>query len=168
MNVNATEDELRNTAEALKFAAILDDRCPQPDKARIAAWAEQIHRHRLERGDLLDGLQAFYDQPHDHAIGIGDLIHHARIIKRDRLDRAADQQRDDRRNAHDTKAANDTHTLAAVPFGPVENRTPRLHRTEQALQTCTNKTESQAAIKEFFAAKREAKKPSTHAKGLTA
>jgi ferric-dicitrate binding protein FerR (iron transport regulator) len=87
VNLDATPETVQNLAEAIKLAALLDDRVTHPDKARMAAWAAQTHRHRLAREDLLDGVQAFYDHPAEHAIQIGDLIRNARIAKRDRLDR---------------------------------------------------------------------------------
>lgn len=158
MNVNATEDDLRAVAEVLKLAAILDDRAPRADKARIAAWAEQIHRHRLERTDLLDGLQAFYDSPHDRAIGIGDLIHHARTAKRARLDREEDAEREARRAELDVKAADDEwrELTADAITGRIKNRTDRLAAAEEALQTCQGKA-CKDAVAEYLAARREAK-----------
>lgn len=159
MNIDATEDELRAAAEVLKLAAILDDRAPSADKPRIAAWAEQIHRHRLERRDLLDGLQAYYDSPSERAIQIGDLIHHARRVRRDRNEREAESIRERRAELCDAKAADDMHALAAsVELGPVANRSERLTAAENALQSCTTKTEAQKAIHEYFTAKKEARK----------
>jgi hypothetical protein len=156
--INATEAELRAITEVLKLAAILDDRAPSADRARIAAWAEQIHRYRLERVDLLDGLQAFYDGPSERAIAIGDLVHHARRAKTGRLDKEADDVREDRQQEFDIKAADEIHDLATTAvMGPVTNRTPRLIKAENALQCCTNKREAQAAIREYFAAKTEAR-----------
>ena len=63
MKIDATQAELEAVAEVLKLAALLDVRIPAPEKPRIAAWAEQVHRHRLERGDLLDGVQASTTTP---------------------------------------------------------------------------------------------------------
>lgn len=90
MSINASPETVAAVAETLKLAALLDDRITPSDKARIAAWAEQIHRHNLSRDDLLDAVQAFYDQPSAQAIGVGDLIKHARTIRRDRLNRDDD------------------------------------------------------------------------------
>lgn len=158
--VNATEPELRAVAEALKLAAILDDRAPGPDKPRITAWGEQIHRHRLTREDLLDAVQAFYDQPSAHAIGVGDLIAHARRIKITRLDKQADAERDRQRALFDTKAADEV-TSAGNPLpgmshvagmGPPRVQTPRLVAAREALQTCYGATDSRAAIREYLAA----------------
>jgi hypothetical protein len=157
MKLDATPTTIRDIAEAFKLAAILDDRIAQVDTARIAAWAEQVQRHNLIRADLLDGLQAFYDSPSDRAIQIGDLIHHARHAKRTRLDKEADEVREQRQEAHDVKAADEIHGIAAgFVAGPVKNKTPRLIAAEAALQCAVDKSTAQAAIAEFFAAKREA------------
>ncbi len=159
MNVNATQAELRAIAEVLELAAILDDRAPGADRARIAGWAEQIHRHRLEREDLLDGVQTYYDNPSDRAIQIGDLIHHARNVKRARLDKEADRVREERREAQDAKVAADEVISSIVitgPSGPVM-KTKKLISAENALQCVTTKHEAIEAIRAYFAAKAEAK-----------
>lgn len=161
MNLNASADTLRAVAKVFQLAAILDDRVAQPDKARIAAWAEQVERHGLTQPDLLDGLQAFYDGPSERAIQIGDLIHHARIVRRDRTEREEADLLTQRRTGHDAKvAADDMQGLAAgVPLGPVANRTPRLIAAEAALQCVADRASAMAALREFAAAKAEARKP---------
>lgn len=159
MNLDATPDTIRAVAEVFKLAAILDDRVAQADRHRIAAWSEQVHRHRLERSDLLDGLQAFYDTPADRPIGVGDLIHHARIVKRARLEKEEDEVREQRRAELDAKAAEgaDLSAVTATAIsGRIKNRTERLKRAEEALQNCYGKRECSAAIKEYTAAKAEA------------
>lgn len=159
MKINATQADLETAAEALKLAAILDDRAPAADKARIAAWAEKLHAHHLQRGDVLDGLQAFYDSPSERAVQIGDLIQHARTVRRDRNEREADAEREARAAHADVKAADEIRGMASgAVFGPTTNRTPRLEAAERALQCCHGKQESMAAIREFFAAKTEARK----------
>lgn len=157
--INATEADVRAVAEVLQLASVLDTRAPAPNKARVAAWAEGVHRHQLTRGDLLDGLQAFYDSPSTHAINIGDLIFHARIVKRARLEREPDEDRDTRRELADAKAEPDfTAALAAAAItGPTKHRTERLAAAERALQCCHGKHESIAAMREYFAAKAEAR-----------
>lgn len=155
--INATEQTLRAVATTLKMAAILDDRAPHADKARIAAWAERAQWHHLTESDLLDGLQAFYDQPQERAIGIGDLMYHARNAKKTRLDREEDQDRDQRRTHFDAKAAADEPIApAAITFGPVKAKTERLLAAENALQCVVDKRSAQAALREYFAAKSEA------------
>lgn len=159
MNIDATEEDLHNTAEALRLAAILDDRVGRPDKLRIAAWAEKIHKHRLARVDLLDGVQRFYDSPSDRPIGIGDLLHHARLLKRDRIEREERDERERRQAEHEAKAADDIQDLSAAALqGRIAKRTPRLKAATAALQTCQGKVESKAAIAEYFAAAAEARK----------
>lgn len=159
MNVDATHDELAAIAEVLKLAAILDDRAPKADKSRIVAWAEQIHRHQLGREDLLDGLQAFYDQPQERAIAIGDLIQQAKRIRRDRLEREEGAARERHEAIADSKAADDMSRFSAAALsGPVENRTPRLRAATEALQECDGKAECIPAIREYLAALAEAKR----------
>ncbi|AEN79911.1 hypothetical protein SEA_PHRANN_61 [Mycobacterium phage Phrann] len=157
ITINASPDTVRAIGQVLKLAAILDDRVTQADAARIAAWSEQVERHKLTESDLLDGLQAFYDSPADHAIGIGDLIHHARTAKRVRVDRETAAEREARRKQLDRKAApEETAAIAAaVTLGPVEP-TDRLEAAKQRLQTCVDRASAIAAIREYFAAKAEA------------
>ncbi|ATW61092.1 hypothetical protein SEA_SHWETA_60 [Mycobacterium phage Shweta] len=157
ITINASPDTVRAIGQVLKLAAILDDRVTQADAARIAAWSEQVERHKLTESDLLDGLQAFYDSPADHAIGIGDLIHHARTAKRVRVDRESAAEREARRERLDLKAApEETAAIAAaVTLGPVEP-TDRLEVAKQRLQTCVDRGSAIAAIREYFAAKAEA------------
>lgn len=158
MNIDATETEIRDIAEVLKLAAIIDDRAPRADKARIAGWAEQIHRHKLERTDLLDGLQLYYDSPSERPIQIGDLIHHAKAARRARLERMDDEERRRREDLADEKAADDIRGLSAAFIAGRVDETPRLKAAREALETCQGKTESLAAMREFGAAKLAAKK----------
>lgn len=156
--INATPQTIRAVGEAMQLAALLDDRLGHTDDARVAAWAEQIQRHQLERDDLLNGIQAFYDSPSERAIQVGDLIHHARQVRRDRNEREAETERERRAALCDTKAADEVHAIAAgAVMGRVANKTERLIRAENQLQTCTNKAEAIDAIREYFAAKREAR-----------
>lgn len=158
--LNAAPDTIRAVTKVFELAAILDDRCAQPDKARLAAWSEQVHRHRLTESDLLDGLQAFYDTPSERAIQVGDLIHHARHAKTRRLEKESDDAREERQEALDLKAADDIRTVAGgMITGPTKNRTPRLMAAENALQCVVDKATAVAAIREYLAAKAEARKP---------
>jgi hypothetical protein len=38
-------ETIRAVAEALKYAAILDDRVAKADQARVLGWAKQVRRH---------------------------------------------------------------------------------------------------------------------------
>lgn len=158
MKISATPDTVRAVTQVFKLAGILDDRVAQPDKARVIAWAEQVQRHNLIEVDLLDGLQTFYDLPNDRAIQIGDLIHHGRVAKRNRLEKEEDEQRELRRAELDTKAADDEwrNLTADAITGRIKNRTDRLAAAEEALQTCQGKA-CKAAVVEYLAARREAK-----------
>jgi hypothetical protein len=87
--IDASPETIRAVGKAMQLAALLDDRCANVDKARIASWAEQVERHQLTKTDLLDGVQRFYDGPTNRPIQVGDLITHARAVRQDRSDRAA-------------------------------------------------------------------------------
>lgn len=158
MNIDATEADLHAAAECLKLAAILDDRAPKADKARILAWGEKIHTHALEREDLLNGLQAFYDTPQDRAIGIGDLLQHGKIARRDRTEREDAAAMVDRRSEQDRKAATEEtrSVLSGFVGGKVKHKTDRLIKAENGLQCAVDKRTAIEAIREFFAAKAEA------------
>ena len=164
MNIDATEEDLAAIGETLKLAAILDDRAPKADKARIIAWAEQIHRHNLKRDDLLNGLQAFYDGPSDRAIQIGDLIHHAKYARRGRIEREQQAEQEARWARNDEKAGyrtpdpDEMRRLSAAFIGGRVAATPRLKAACDALDSCYGKDQAQAAITEFFAAKLDSKK----------
>lgn len=161
--MTATPQTTRAAAQVLRMAKTLDDRMGQPDKARIAAWADQVQRHKLTEPDLMDGLQAYYDGPSTHAIGIGDLIAHAKTARTNRIAKENRAEREARQTQLDaTKPAPDDTQAIATAFvaGPVE-KTDRLTAAEDALQTCVDKASAQAAIREFFAAKLDARKRGT-------
>jgi GrpB-like predicted nucleotidyltransferase (UPF0157 family) len=156
MNHPSSPQSITGATEVLELASLLDHRVPTPDKARVLAWARQIDRHiALERDDMLDAVQSFYDRPSGNPVSVGDVIETARRIKRDRLEREADDAREHRQHELDVKAADEIS--AGVIFGPVKNKTPRLVKAENALQCAVDKREAQAAIREYFAAKTEAR-----------
>lgn len=164
MKIDATKETTRAVADALELASLLDDRAPHPSPSRIAAWAEQIQRHNLTRDDLLDAVQMFYDQPHERAIGVSDLVHLGRSIKRDRLDRQPPQpiqpHLDNDTTGTDSAALIDTATLEIGSLRHTErpNTTPRLDSARQALQTCHGATQSREAIREYLTALRDARR----------
>ena len=161
MNVNATQEELEAIAEVLKLAAILDDRAPKADKARIVAWAEQIHPHKLCTDDLLAGLQSYYDSPSERAMQIGDLIHHAKTARQIRTSKESAAERERREDARDEamkpRAAETRAIASGVVFGPVPH-TDRLAAARDGLHACVDRKTAMAAIREYHAAKREARK----------
>ena len=159
MNVNASPETIAAVGEALKLASLLDDRVAQPDKARILAWAEKVDKHHFTRDDILDGVQLFYESPRERGMQVGDLIHHARIVKRERIEREDEAERRRREAEHDQKAEDEVrNVMAGAIMGRVKT-TPRLRAAEDGLRSCEGKRQSMAAIREFFEAKAEAKKP---------
>lgn len=158
-DLNASTDTVQAVIKVLQLAAILDDRCANPDKARIAAWSEQVERHQLGGPDLFDGLQAYYDSPSERAIQIGDLIAAARTCRRDRNEREDDAHRKLRADIHDQKAADTVQAIAGgFVAGKPGRMTPRLESAEYQLQNCFGRKQSVAAVAEYFAAKTEARK----------
>lgn len=157
MNISATPETVRAVTEVFKLAGILDDRVAHPDKARVIAWAEQVQRHNFTEPDLLDGLQAFYDSPSERAIQVSDLIHHAQTVRRARHSRESDQRHKVIAEAGDRKTADDLASIASVFVSGSVPRTARLDAAETALQTCVDKRTAIEAMREFFAAKAEAR-----------
>ena len=110
-------------------------------------WAELFNAEQLEFDDLIAAVKK-RARNHDDAPDPAEIIRFARETteqRRARLDTKADPN------------AAPAITAAYIP-GPPRKRTPRLTAAEYALQTCTDKTSAQAAIHEFFEAKREANK----------
>lgn len=164
MNLNASPETVKAITQVFKLTAILDDRAPSSDMARTAAWAEQVERHKLIEDDLLTGLQSYYDSPHDRSMQIGDLIQHAKAARRKRVDDESRAEREARQAELDAvKPAPDAVRAIASAFGsgpvPEGQRTDRLQAAENSLQTCVDRKTAMAAIREYFAAKAEALKP---------
>lgn len=161
MNIDATETDLRNVAEALSLASLLDDRITRGDKARIAAWGKQIHRHQFTRDDLLNGLQMFYDGTSTHAITVGDLIACAKTARSDRVAREDALEREHRQAEQATKAAPDEPwpIPAGAITGPTAHKTDRMRTAEDRLHACHNQATAVEALREYFAAKAEARNP---------
>lgn len=158
MNLNATPETVQAVAQVLKMAKILDDRMGQPDKARIMAWSEQVERHKLAEPDLMDGLQAFYDGPSAHAIGIGDLIAHAKTARTVRIGKEDRAEREARQAELDAikPAPEETRAVAAAFVAGPAPATERLKAADDALHMCVDAASARTAIAEYFAAKAEA------------
>jgi hypothetical protein len=168
MNLEATDAEVLAVAEVLKLSALLDDRAPRADKSRIAAWAEQIHRHHFTEPVLLDAVQAFYDSPSDHAIQIGDLIQHAKQVRRDLPD--PETRIKNLRSGHlrpgfqapRGTASGGNDQCNELPFDPepvviaplTGDPSERLEHAKAALQTVTTHHDARQAITQYFAARR--------------
>lgn len=78
-------------AKALAKCAAYDPWFPQPNRATVQAWAEQIGRYKLDLSDVLDGVTKMYA---DNGSGFRplpkDLVDAARAVRKDRSDRASD------------------------------------------------------------------------------
>lgn len=164
MNLNASPETVKAITQVFKLTAILDDRAPSSDMARTAAWAEQVERHKLTEDDLLTGLQSYYDSPHDRSMQIGDLIQHAKAARRKRVDDESRAELEARQAELDAvKPAPDAVRAIASAFGsgpvPAGRHTDRLQAARDSLQTCVDRKTAMAAIREYFAAKAEALKP---------
>lgn len=86
--IAASQASMRAAAAAWSRARIHDDKLGEPDKVRLAVWAESIERWKLEAPDLLIGVDAYYEGETNHqTIGIGNLLHHARESRRLRAER---------------------------------------------------------------------------------
>lgn len=109
-----TADTIRATATALGKARLLDDKIGRADEARILAWAEQVQPYRLTADDLLHAVGAFYiDNPTGRTMQIGDLVHHARQIRRERTEQEPDAQREARQAELDARFADQAAEIAA-------------------------------------------------------
>lgn len=62
----------------LARANLFDPRIRADDPGITAAWAEAIGRHNLDRRRLLEAVTAYYEEPRDRSIGVGDVIRIAR------------------------------------------------------------------------------------------
>lgn len=74
-------------AQAWARARLYDDKLGPADAPRLAAWAESIERWKLDTPDLLQGVIRYYEgDTVGRTIGIGDLLHHAREVRRQRAE----------------------------------------------------------------------------------
>lgn len=100
-------------AAALAKCAAYDPWFPQPNRATVDAWAEQIERYELGADDVLKGVAKMYA---DNGSGFRplpkDLTDAARAIRRERCERETDTEREARENARDAQL--DARTLRAV------------------------------------------------------
>lgn len=94
-------------AKALAKCAAYDPWFPQPNRATVQAWAEQIGRYRLDLADVLAGVTKMYS---DNGSGFRplpkDLIDAARAIRRDRTERESTAEREAREDRRDAELEN--------------------------------------------------------------
>lgn len=88
MTIATNAEAVRTAGNAWSRARIYDDKLGEPDAARIALWAESIAKWELDAPDVLSAVTAYYEgEKFGRTIQIGDLLHHAREIRRDRAER---------------------------------------------------------------------------------
>jgi hypothetical protein len=157
--MTAISEHAMNTARAvLAKCAANDPWFPQPAQYTMLAWAEQFAGTNLDIDDLLAAVTAVY---RDNGAGFkplpADILKSARAIRGERADREARAEREQRQALNDTKAAADMRALAAgIVMGPVP-KTPDLVAAEAALQCVVDKQTAIEAMREYFAAKTEAR-----------
>ncbi|MBZ4513805.1 hypothetical protein [Mycobacterium avium] len=96
-------DYHQTAARALAKCAAYDPWFPQPNRATVEAWAEQIAEYQLDEADVLDGVKMAY---RDNGSGFRplprDIVQAARQVRRERAERESDAElraREDRRDA---------------------------------------------------------------------
>lgn len=98
-----SNDDYRQTAaRALAKCAAYDPWFPQPNRATVEAWAEQIAEYRLADSDVLDGVKIAY---RDNGSGFRplpkDIIQVARQCRRERCERESESERRAREDRRD-------------------------------------------------------------------
>ncbi|AEJ93260.1 hypothetical protein SHILAN_76 [Mycobacterium phage ShiLan] len=90
--------------QALAKCAAYDPWFPQPNRATVEAWAEQIELWKFNQADVLAGVTKMYS---DHGNGFRplpkDLVDAARAIRRDRCERETPAEREAREDARDAE-----------------------------------------------------------------
>lgn len=81
MIINASDATIIAVTCALGRAALFDDRITAGDEARIAAWSEALDQYGIDQATMLNAVTAFYREPRDRSISVGDLARTARDIR---------------------------------------------------------------------------------------
>lgn len=68
-------------AQVLARANLMDSRVRHGDPGMTAVWAESIGRHQLDVAYLLNAVTAYYEEPRDRVIQVGDVIRMARDLR---------------------------------------------------------------------------------------
>lgn len=94
-------------AQALAKCAAYDPWFPQPNRATVEAWAEQVEYWKLGVGDVLAGVRKMYA---DNGSGFRplprDLVDAARFVRADRAQRESQAEREAREDAQDAALEN--------------------------------------------------------------
>lgn len=106
-------DYHQTAANALAKCAAYDPWFPQPNRATVEAWAEQIAEYRLDEADVLEGVKLAY---RDNGSGFrplpADIVQKARQVRRERAERESDDERRAREDHRD--AALDRRALGQI------------------------------------------------------
>jgi hypothetical protein len=109
-------DYQQTAARALAKCAACDPYFPQPNRATVQAWAEQIAIYDLDEADVLEGVRLAY---RDNGSGFRplprDIVQAAVAVRRDRTDRESTAERQAREDRRD--AALEARRLAALTAG---------------------------------------------------
>jgi len=81
MKIDASESTILAVSAALGRAALFDDRMTADDKHRIAVWAEALDPFGIDQATMLNAVTAFYREPRDRSITVGDLTRTSRDIR---------------------------------------------------------------------------------------
>lgn len=110
-------DYHQTAARALAKCAAYDPWFPQPNRATVDAWAEQIGEYKLDEPDVLEGVKLAY---REHGSGFRPLpkniIQAARQVRLERAERESTAEREAREDQRDAELAN-RNRLAAMVAG---------------------------------------------------
>lgn len=116
-------DYHHTAAVALAKCAAYDPWFPNPNRATVDAWAEQIGEYQLNTSDVLEGVKIAY---RDNGSGFKplpkDIVQAARQIRRDRTERESTATRQARENQRDAELVN-RQRLAAIVKGVADQKT---------------------------------------------
>lgn len=111
-------------ALALAKCAAYDPWFPQPNRATVEAWAEQLERYGLTKPDVLEGVAKMYA---DNGSGFRplpkDVTDAARAIRLDRCQRESEDERRAREDRQDARlSARNRAKLAEVIAAVAETK----------------------------------------------
>lgn len=153
-----SEQAIQAAKAVLAKCSANDPWFPQPSESTILAWAEQFMIANLPADDLLEAVTQVYAA---HGAGFkplpGDILASARGVRRDRRLRDEAAQQELTAAVGDRKSAEDLATIAAEFVGGKVKPTKRLRAAEAAMQNAADRESAVAAMREYFAAKLEAK-----------
>lgn len=99
-------DHHQTAARTLAKCAAYDPWFPQPNRATVDAWAEQISEYELDESFVLEGVRMAY---RDNGAGFRplprDIVQAARVIRRERAERESTDERQKREDRHDAELA---------------------------------------------------------------